>query len=262
MTSIVKERLLNPTQNKNPVLEAKKRKLPVDSEKNTMKTYCIITLLSAAVLSPPLQAEPKTLLVNENTTFCDKIRTLYGKTDKSCTDAAVHAAGQDSAAVNIQNQVLFKRYGGALPAAPSITPPAEPDAAPAPRQPSSPPVPQAPSQTSPSSYDNLAWNINFTYNSAALDDAARHIIDKEMAPLLLYDNTARFIVEGHTDSKGAARYNQILSERRAQAVKGYLLSHYDIAAGRLQAAGRGESDPIVPDTADPKNRRVQLRPLR
>ncbi len=71
----------------------------------------------------------------------------------------------------------------------------------------------------------------------------------------------RIVIEGHTDSTGEEDYNRQLSERRARAVVRYLVEH-GIAAGRLEAVGKGESEPAA-DNATPagrqQNRRVVLR---
>ena len=70
---------------------------------------------------------------------------------------------------------------------------------------------------------------------------------------------------GHTDAKGDDAYNQALSERRAAAVQAWLQAH-GAADGRLQAQGRGASEPVAPnqhpDGRDnpegrAKNRRVE-----
>jgi outer membrane protein OmpA-like peptidoglycan-associated protein len=68
-------------------------------------------------------------------------------------------------------------------------------------------------------------------------------------------------VEGHTDAVGSDDYNRELSERRARSVVAWLVEH-GIAAERLAAVGRGESEPVASnDTADGRalNRRVELR---
>ncbi|MEJ5999325.1 OmpA family protein [Paucibacter soli] len=52
-------------------------------------------------------------------------------------------------------------------------------------------------------------------------------------------------VEGHTDRLGSTAYNQRLSQRRAEAVKDYLVSAGGIESGRINAAGRSESVPIT-----------------
>jgi outer membrane protein OmpA-like peptidoglycan-associated protein len=101
--------------------------------------------------------------------------------------------------------------------------------------------------------------VQFALNSAELTAAGKATLD-EMA-----DNLARlkFIsgtVTGHTDSSGEAAYNQKLSERRAKTVAGYLEGK-GIAAGRLEASGAGESQPIADNATSEgraKNRRVVL----
>lgn len=70
----------------------------------------------------------------------------------------------------------------------------------------------------------------------------------------------RLRIEGHTDATGEAAYNRDLSERRAQAVKSWLVEQ-GIAEDRLEAAGLGAADPMA-DNGTPegrqKNRRVEL----
>lgn len=66
-------------------------------------------------------------------------------------------------------------------------------------------------------------------------------------------------LEGHTDSVGTDAYNQGLSTRRANAVRGVLLDRFSIAGSRVTARGFGESQPVATnDTAEGRaeNRRV------
>ncbi len=75
--------------------------------------------------------------------------------------------------------------------------------------------------------------------------------------------TMRVQIDGHTDSIGTDAYNQKLSERRANAVKDYLINKVGIEASRLKSVGYGESRPAFPnDTAEnrAKNRRVEFTP--
>ena len=71
-----------------------------------------------------------------------------------------------------------------------------------------------------------------------------------------------FLVEGHTDRKGSRHYNQTLSERRAKAVRAYLLQQFDIKPDALVAVGFGFEklkNPHHPMAAE--NRRVRLVPI-
>src|SRR4030065_447741 len=52
-------------------------------------------------------------------------------------------------------------------------------------------------------------------------------------------------VEGHTDSRGSDKYNQALSERRAGAVKKYLLDNGATDGDKIKGVGFGESKPIA-----------------
>jgi len=72
--------------------------------------------------------------------------------------------------------------------------------------------------------------------------------------------TARFSVEGHTDSQGAAANNQKLSESRANAVRDFLIDK-GIGAAKLTAAGYGEDRPIADNKTSKgrrENRRVEI----
>jgi len=67
-------------------------------------------------------------------------------------------------------------------------------------------------------------------------------------------------LEGHTDAKGAADYNQKLSERRAQSVKLWLATREQIPAARMHTQGFGKTRPIAGNDTDAgrqKNRRVE-----
>lgn len=104
--------------------------------------------------------------------------------------------------------------------------------------------------------------IPFEYGSARLSSRAKTILqplrDALEQEVLRHQ---RFVVEGHTDSKGDAEYNQWLSEQRAQAVKEYLSNNLTENRQRLKALGRGESKPLYKaDPANPANRRVSIQP--
>ncbi len=102
--------------------------------------------------------------------------------------------------------------------------------------------------------------VNFAFDSAeltaqgkgALEPAGRVLGSAEGRKL-------RFQIEGHTDSVGSEAYNMGLSMRRAEAVKAYLVSEFDIDPARLAVTGKGESEPVKGRTPDdPLNRRVSL----
>lgn len=108
---------------------------------------------------------------------------------------------------------------------------------------------------------NLA-GVVFKTNSDQLNVSSNKRLDQ--AVKTLQDNPdVKVIVAGHTDSAGDALYNLSLSEKRAKAVKQYLVNK-GVDASRLTARGYGETEPYTSnDTAAGRaqNRRVELRIL-
>jgi len=83
-----------------------------------------------------------------------------------------------------------------------------------------------------------------------------------VAQILKENPTMVVEIGGHTDTRGSRRYNQRLSQRRAEAVKNYLVRVHGIDPSRLIAKGYGESRPLVkPERTEAdyaKNRRVEF----
>ncbi|NNF40454.1 MAG: OmpA family protein [Woeseiaceae bacterium] len=105
--------------------------------------------------------------------------------------------------------------------------------------------------------------VNFQSNSDRLLPGATNVLDEAVATLKK-NPTISFEIAGHTDSDGAAAYNESLSARRATTVYDYLASR-GIDLGRMTVRGYGEAQPIADNaTAAGKaqNRRVVLRILR
>jgi outer membrane protein OmpA-like peptidoglycan-associated protein len=105
----------------------------------------------------------------------------------------------------------------------------------------------------------LSLPVHFAFDSSRIDDAARPQLDALAAGIKLLPNSQTIVVEGHTDAIGSDVYNLQLSQRRAAAVKNYLVTVHGIEAGRLKDVGYGENRPI--DGVDPmasENRRVQF----
>lgn len=112
----------------------------------------------------------------------------------------------------------------------------------------------------PKAAGTLAVAIPFAFNSASLKSGARPVLDNIAEGVKLLGPNARLLIEGHTDAKGTLTYNDKLSQRRADAVRVYLMQQHGIGAARLQTQGKGEREPLR-DAApeDARNRRVQFR---
>ena len=105
----------------------------------------------------------------------------------------------------------------------------------------------------------LSGSVLFASNKATLLPGAQDRLN-QVAKALMATKERRLIVEGHTDSQGTADYNLDLSQRRAEAVRAYLITR-DYPADRIQAHGIGKAQPIA-DNASPEgranNRRVEI----
>jgi outer membrane protein OmpA-like peptidoglycan-associated protein len=101
--------------------------------------------------------------------------------------------------------------------------------------------------------------VLFAYDRSDLNANAKASLDKLRTTLLKYPET-NITVIGHTDSKGTRKYNQTLSESRANSVATYT-SQNGIDNNRLTTIGKGETDPIATnETAEgsASNRRVEF----
>ncbi len=101
--------------------------------------------------------------------------------------------------------------------------------------------------------------VQFDFDSARLQTTSRPLLQNLAEAMATPRLTGtRFLVQGHTDAKGTAAYNEALSARRAQAVADFLQSK-GIAAGRLQTEGKGFNDLLLKDQPEaPENRRVRI----
>jgi outer membrane protein OmpA-like peptidoglycan-associated protein len=102
--------------------------------------------------------------------------------------------------------------------------------------------------------------VYFDFNSAAIAPSALPVL-KTLGQALADGRLAggTFIVGGHTDAKGDEDYNQRLSQRRAQAVRDFLVGNFPIDPGKLMAVGYGEEQlKSVEEPLAAVNRRVQV----
>ena len=111
------------------------------------------------------------------------------------------------------------------------------------------------------------WSLEATTlydsNSSYMKAEAYPLLD-EVAIILEKNPEMKVEVQGHTDNKGTAEYNQWLSEKRAQRVKDYLVSK-GIDPSRLEAKGYGLTQAVASNATvegRAQNRRVELKRLR
>jgi len=91
---------------------------------------------------------------------------------------------------------------------------------------------------------NLAWTAEFSYGSAELTPEARARLDGEIVPKLIASKEIRYLnVYGHSDRTGSAEHNRKLSERRAAAVRDYLVSK-GVDPDNIEVFGYGQTLPV------------------
>lgn len=139
---------------------------------------------------------------------------------------------------------------------PAVPPATSAPATPAPSTPA-PPTPSTPPATAAAFSDLMT--VYFALDSSVLDDAARATLDRNAR--LLRDNPDwALTVAGHCDERGTVEYNQALGERRANAVRDYLVAA-GVPAARIKTISYGKEMPAVEghdEAAWAKNRRAEF----
>lgn len=158
-----------------------------------------------------------------------------------------------------------------IPAAPRAAPaaPLAPAIQPTPRAPAAAPAPARPAAAAaaPKRCDGtitLDSDQLFAFGSANLTPAARSRIDKDVIPRIAScAKVEAVVIEGHTDRLGSQQFNQKLSERRADAVKKYLVGK-GMNGASIETKGMGKTVPakFCPDEKDRKTLIACLAPNR
>jgi peptidoglycan-associated lipoprotein len=149
-------------------------------------------------------------------------------------------------------------HHNAKPQPPAAPPPAPAPPPPAPTTPPPPPPPgPAPTPTAtPPSEDEVFKNktldqlnaekplgdVYFAYDSTELTAEARSIMQKDVDWMKKWTST-KAMVEGHADSRGTNEYNLALGERRADAVRSYMVS-LGVPVDRMTIVSKGEEQPV------------------
>lgn len=123
------------------------------------------------------------------------------------------------------------------------------------------PVAQAPRSAPTPMANKVVFNADtfFDFDKATLKPEGRQLLD-QVAQQAAGIDLETIIAVGHTDSIGTDAYNQRLSERRAAAVKSYLVTR-GVDANRVYTEGKGESQPVASNktaAGRAQNRRVEI----
>ena len=101
--------------------------------------------------------------------------------------------------------------------------------------------------------------VYFAFDSSALTDEGRAVLDAHIAALMGNDHKLR--LEGHTDERGTREYNLALGERRANAVRDYMVAN-GVPTYRMETISYGEENPVAFGSGESnwsQNRRVELK---
>jgi OOP family OmpA-OmpF porin len=161
---------------------------------------------------------------------------------------------------------LVFAFGGKAPKhVETAAPEMKPEPKPVPPQPAPEPEP-APPPPPVKVIDRLTIHVNFDFDKSNIRQADKAELKKAIDFIRKYPD-AIVDLQGHTDSIGTEQYNQKLSERRAEAVRQYLIKEGAVDQARISTRGYGESRPIAPNrTKEGKdnpqgraeNRRVEI----
>ena len=158
-----------------------------------------------------------------------------------------------SAALAIAAAGCHKKVPAATPAQPAPPPPAAPNTPPPPPPPPAPAPAPAPRPLSEEeifarkSVDQLNAekpmdDVFFDLDESTVRDDAKPALQKDADWLKKWTSVA-VTLEGHCDSRGSAEYNLGLGDRRATAVKNYLVS-LGVPAGRVTVVSKGKEQPF------------------
>lgn len=195
----------------------------------------------------------------------------YLRTDRATFKPVPNSDAEARSRYEAQSGLLSLRYFFGVPAPEPVPPVFEPVVVvpviePAPPPPPPPAPCEVPADGQPIILDGckrgdtvVLRGVNFNFDKATLTLNAQTVLD-QLTDALNKRPDIKIEIDGHTDAKGSENYNQALSQRRADSVRGYLVGK-GIAGERLSTKGFGESKPVADNETDAGrelNRRVEI----
>jgi OOP family OmpA-OmpF porin len=187
--------------------------------------------------------------------------SAFANVTPNVQDSSGAAVKDGSGACVVSSGQVLPECAGAK-AAPGAPKPAAPAAPASPAAPTAPVAPAGAARPAPASVRQavvIQADALFDFDKSVLRPDGKKSIDDALGKLGGVD-LEMVIATGHTDSVGTDAYNQKLSERRAAAVKDYLVSK-GIPSAKITTIGKGKSQPVATNkTAEgrQKNRRVDI----
>ena len=201
----------------------------------------------AGSLAAQPQADPKSYIPGVagcNPQNCGYVLSATGTPDNNVVRSAVYN-GSRGLSGNLCYRTGYWTPAMAIEACepdlvPKPPPPPPPAPAPAPPPPPPPPPPPAPAVQK----ITLASKALFDFDKAVVKPEGKAAIDSEIiSKLSQVQKLELVLVTGHTDRIGSQQYNQKLSERRADAVRDYLVSK-GVPRDKIETLGMGKTQPV------------------
>ncbi len=207
-----------------------------------MKSLFTVTVIAAALLAPDFRAYAQTLANPSTDELVEQLKAPRTRSLNQKRNLVISKDGEPQPAASVP-------AGGTAPTAPTA-PNASASAS------------ASASATTPVTAEpraSVSLSIQFDFNSAVLLPEGASTLKRLAAAMQSESLRAdRFLIEGHTDAKGAKDFNQRLSKNRAESVRRYLIEQ-GVSDKRLVAEGKGFSD--LANKTDPlsaENRRVKV----
>jgi len=186
------------------------------------------------------------ILFNDTFGLQADLRHQWSRAEMNISNGVVGARNTETIGNTLFNLGGIFRFGAPVPV-PVAEPAPLPEPMPVAAAPEPEPMPEpAPAPVCQPTMEKItvAAEELFGFDKAVLKDMGKAKLDAAAEKIIANPDLELVMVTGHTDKIGSAAYNQKLSERRAEMVKAYLVTK-GVEASRLNAIGKGETEPVV-----------------
>jgi OOP family OmpA-OmpF porin len=209
-------------------------------------------MMSHPMMAQPMKADPRGYVAG--TASCDPKNCGYWTDSWNMPNNNVVKSGGYNGALGLAGNLCW-RSGYWTPAMAIVQ--CDPDLVPKPVAAPTPPA-AAPAPAPAVQKITLASKALFDFDKAILKPEGKAAIDSEIiSKLSSVQKLELVLVTGHTDRIGSQQYNQRLSERRADAVRDYLVSR-GVPRDRIETLGMGKTQPVPGVVCDQKARKALI----
>jgi OOP family OmpA-OmpF porin len=220
----------------------------------------LAAVLSAGVAAQAMKADPKSYVPGVagcNTNNCGYWLSATGTPDNNVVKSGVYNGGAGLSGNLCWRSGYWAPSMAIEQCDPDLVPKPAPVVAPPPPPPPAPPPPPPPPPPQVQKI-TLASKALFDFDKAVLKPEGKAAIDSEVISKLSgVQKLELVLVTGHTDPIGSQAYNQKLSERRADAVRDYLVSK-GVPKDKIETLGMGKTQPVPGVVCNQKNLKEKI----